>query len=189
MIGVSASVLQTQNIRKPSGWRFQEKAGGGVLSELGSHLADLLLWYFGGITEAECSARSARGLGVEDEAGGRLALKGDIPCRFRASWNESGYRLQETTIDISGSRGNLKVNEDCVEFGGQTKYRQQLAAPVPIDVGGPEYTAEDLEFVACIKEGRRPSPDVASAALAQQVVDAARLSARTGGPQEVNGDG
>ena len=187
--GVEASVYQTQNLRKPSGWRFQAKAGGGVLSELGSHLADLLSWYFGGVTEAECSARSVRGLGVEDEAGGRLALKGGIPCLFRASWNEAGYRLQETTIEVSGSRGSLKVNEDCVVLDGQTKYRQSLAAPVRIDVGGPEYTAEDQEFVACIKEGRRPSPDAASAALVQQVVDAARLSARTGKPQEVKGDG
>ena len=185
--GVEASVFQTQNFKRPSGWRFQK--GGGVLSELGSHLADLLLWYFGGVTGAEFSLRSARGLGVEDEAGGRLELGGGVPCRFRASWNERGYRLQETTIKISGSRGNLRVNEDCVEFGGRTAYRQSLAGPVDIDVGGPEYTAEDQEFIACIRENRRPSPDADSAALVQQVLDAARLSAQTGRPQEVSGGG
>ena len=186
---VSASVYQTQHLRKPSGWRFQEKAGGGVLSELGSHLADLLLWCFGGITEAECSVRSARGLGVEDEVDGRLVLKDRIPCRFCASWNKEGYRLQETAIEVSGSRGNLKVNEDCVEFDGQIKYRQSLAAPVQIDVGGTEYTSEDQEFVECIKKGKHPSSDVASATLVQKTIDAARLSARTGKPQEVTDNG
>ena len=187
--GVRASVYQTQNLRKPSGWRFQKKSGGGVISDLGSHLVDLLVWFFGGVREARLVAGSRRGLGVEDEAGGRLVLDGRIPCEFSASWNIPGYRLQETAVEVAGTGGSLKVNEDFVEFGGRTQYRQALAEPVRIDVGGPEYTAEDQEFVACLKEGRRPSPDAASAALVQQVIDAAYASAKTGEPREVKADG
>lgn len=193
VVGAEASVFQTQKLRKPSGWRFDKKGGGGVMADLGSHLVDLLLWYFGGITSVVCRTRSARRLNVEDEADGEFLLKNGASCRFSASWNSPGYRLQETTISVVGTKGRIRVNEDTVTIdrgdGADTRYRQSMIAPVQVDIGGPEYTAEDAEFVACLSESREPDSNVESAARVQQVIDAAYLAAATGKPSEVESHG
>ena len=187
--GAKASVRQSQKIRRPSGWRFSKSSGGGgVMIDLGTHLVDLTQWYLGSASKIEGTLRSAQGLDVEDEAGGKLVTESGVACEFEASWNRPGYRLQETTVEIVGSGGSLRVNEDMVELDAGVKkrtYRQQLCKPVQLDVGGPEYTREDAEFVDCVAQKRNPSPDAASAARVQMAVDALYRSSKSGKTEEV----
>ena len=187
--GAKAWVRQSQRIRRPSGWRFSKSSGGGgVMVDLGTHLVDLAQWYLGSASKMEGALKSAQGLGVEDEAAGKLVTESGVACEFEASWNRPGYRLQETTVEIAGSGGTLRVNEDAVELDAGTKrkaYRQQLCRPVQLDVGGPEYTREDAEFVKCVAQKRNPSPDAASAARVQMAVDALYRSSKSGKTEEV----
>ena len=47
---VNSSMFSSTVTSKHSGWRFKKQtSGGGALLELGCHLIDLLLWYFGKI--------------------------------------------------------------------------------------------------------------------------------------------
>ena len=187
--GAKASVRQSQKIRRPSGWRFSKSSGGGgVMIDLGTHLVDLAQWYLGSASKIDGIISSAQGLDVEDEAAGKLVTESGVECEFEASWNRPGYRLQETTIEIVGSGGSLRVNEDMVELDAGVKkrtYRQQLGKPVQLDVGGPEYTREDAEFVECVAQKKRPSPDAASAARVQMAVDALYRSSKSGRTEEV----
>lgn len=187
--GARASAFQSQKIRRPSGWRFDKSSGGGgAMIDLGAHLVDLVQWYLGGASKIKGSVRSVQGLGVEDEAAGEIVAEGGIACGFDVSWNRPGYRLQETAIEVAGSGGKLLVNEDMVSVdAGFTKktYRHEIDMPVQIDVGGPEYTREDVEFVRCVAAGKKPSPGAASAARVQAAVDALYRSSKSGKTEEV----
>ena len=187
--GARASVRQSQKIRRPSGWRFSKSSGGGgVMIDLGTHLVDLAQWYLGSASSIRGAVKHAQGLGVEDEAAGKFVTESGVACEFEASWNSPGYRLQETTIELDGDGGRLRVNEDMVELDAGVKkrtYRQEICKPVQLDVGGPEYTREDAKFVDCVAQKKRPSPDAASAARVQAAVDALYRSSKSGKAEEV----
>ena len=179
---VNASVFQSQMLQRASGWRFDKRTGGGVLMDLGTHLVDLVMWYFGGITHARGTMDFIQGASVEDGVSAELVLDDGTRCAFEASWNVKNYRLQETVLEIAGESGTMTVNEDRVTVSQDgvknTVYRQHLGHGVPIDVGGTEYTAEDVDFVECIRSGRHPKVDVAWALRVQRVVDGIYDAAR-----------
>lgn len=175
---VRSTVFQSQQLRKSSGWRFDKKiSGGGVLIDLGSHLIDLLLWYFGDIRNVNGRIESNYNQTVEDTAHADLEFESGLKCSFDASWNVENYRLQETTIEIEGNSGKIRVNEDYIEIINpeQSKrlrtYRQELYQGVPVDIGGPEYTREDYDFVNCIRRNIQPMLNVTSSLQTQRVID------------------
>jgi len=177
---VKSSVFQSQLLSKSSGWRFNKKiSGGGVLIDLGSHLIDLLIWYFGKIKNVQGKIESNYNQEVEDTGKVNLKFQSDLECSLHASWNVKDYRLQETTIQIEGSLGKIIVNEDFIKITNNrnpekstTTYRQELYAGVPVDIGGPEYTREDEDFINCIQNNKKPMLSVFSASQTQNVIDA-----------------
>ena len=51
---ITSSVYQTQILSKAHGWRFKKEiSGGGILIDLGSHMIDLLVWYFGKVKSVQ----------------------------------------------------------------------------------------------------------------------------------------
>lgn len=193
--GISSSVFQSQILSKPSGWRFDKNiSGGGVLIDLGSHLIDLLLWYFGKIKNVSGKIESNFKQEVEDTAKVELKFENDLTCKLEASWNVKNYRLQETTIEIDGSLGKLRVNEDFIEIYDKnsnkksTTYRQELYTGVPIDVGGPEYTREDEDFLKCIQNNKQPMLNVNSSLQTQEVIDSIYKSAASNKIEEIQNE-
>ena len=75
---------------------------------------------------------------------------------------------------------NLKSNEN-----EKIIYRQELTSGVPIDVGGPEYTREDIDFINCIKESKQPMLNVFSAMKTQCVIDSIYKAAKSNEKQAV----
>jgi len=187
IIGIKSSVYQSQFLKKPSGWRFKkESSGGGVLIDLGTHLIDLLLWYFGKISSVDGKIESNFSDQVEDTASAEIKFENGLKGIMETSWNVKNYRLQETTIEIEGEMGKMKVNEDYVDIQynpveknkNQRLYRQSLYRGVPIDIGGPEYTREDIDFVECIRNNQQSMLNVNSASRTQSVVDAIYKSSK-----------
>jgi predicted dehydrogenase len=183
---IKSSVYQSQFLKKPSGWRFDRKiSGGGVLIDLGSHLIDLLLWYFGKISKIEGSESFNYNQEIEDTVNAKLEFENGIIGEMEASWNIKNHRLQETTITIKGTLGNIKVKEDYIKISFKNKedekiiYRQELSSGVPIDVGGPEYTREDIDFINYIKDNKQPMIDVFSAMKTQCVIDTIYRAAKS----------
>ena len=176
---VNSSVFQSQSLSKPSGWRFNKKiSGGGVLIDLGSHLIDLLSWYFGKIKSVQGKTESHYNQEVEDTAQATLKFENGLNCKFDASWNVENYRLQETTIEIKGIQKMITVNEDFYKItdyktpeNSTITYRQEMYTGVPIDIGGPEYTREDNDFINCIRNKKQPMLNVFSAMQTQNVID------------------
>ena len=146
------SVLVSQIFSRAEGWRYRRAgSGGGVLAVLGCHLVDMVRWCLSEIEVSDGRATSIYSAEVEDE--------------FTA----------EVRLLVRGERGNLEVTDDylrtTLDGQAETLYKQQLPAPVPIDVGGPEYTAEDQSFIASLRQRRATEIPVAEGYRTQVAVD------------------
>src|SRR5207245_3010691 len=103
LVNIKATVYQSKVGAKGTSWRFKKAiSGGGVLIDLGSHLIDLLLWYFGKIRTVQGTVASEYSQEVEDSANVTINFENNLSCTLEASKNVKNYRLQETTIEIDG---------------------------------------------------------------------------------------
>lgn len=180
---VKSSMFASNVFSKSPGWRFKrKKSGGGVLLDLGCHVIDLLLWYFGKIETVEGKIESIYS-SVEDFADMNMKFAKNIKGEMKTSWSVKGYRIPEVTIEIIGSNGFLKVNQDYIDIKLKTTvpefknkesriYKQALENGVFFDVGGPDYTKEDWNVVQCIKEKKTAPVDVFEASKIQSVIQA-----------------
>jgi len=188
---VNSSMYVSNIFSKPKGWRFRKKeSGGGVLLQFGCHLVDLLLWYFGSISTVIGSTKSVYSI-VEDFAHMKMEFRNGLTGDFDTSWSkEGGYRIQETSVEIEGSNGYMKVNEDLIDIKLKNKipefekletriYKQSLNDSVSFDIGGPEYTRQDSHMIRCVKEQKIPINNAFEASKTQSVIQAAYDSAKT----------
>jgi len=193
---VNSSVFQTLEFHKGSSWRFKKKlSGGGILIDLGIHLIDLLLWFFGKIKTVQGLTESKNLQNIEDYVSAKLTFENNLSCSLIASWNEKNYRLQETTIEIEGTFGKMKVNEDFLkidfkksqntEKNNMIFYRQTLYKGIEVDIGGPEYTKEDVDFINSIMNKQQSNLNVIHSSMVQSVIDSIYKSSKTKKPEGV----
>ena len=180
---VNSSMYVSNVFSKPSGWRFKKKiSGGGVLLEMGCHLVDLLLWYFGPIIKVSGKTRAVYSE-VEDFANAEFEFENGLHAEMDTSWSKEGYSIPEINLEIIGSNGKLRVNQDFIEIKlnepvspiekTQVKiYKQELEKGVSFDVSGPDYTKEDINVVQSVKEKKAPLVDVFEASRTQSVIQA-----------------
>ncbi len=147
---------------------------GGVLRDLGSHAISLALWYFGEIQIVSEATASKRESSYGEKVGFSVKT-GDIEGEIEASWCKEGYRLPETGLNITGSKGALLVNDDRVEIkynNGTSKkwFRQDLADTVDFVLWAPEYYREDRHFVNCALNGKRSNPDFDEASKVDKII-------------------
>jgi predicted dehydrogenase len=150
------SVLVSQIFSRAEGWRYRRAgSGGGVLAVLGCHLVDMVRWCLGEIDDSDGRATSIYSAEVEDEFTAEVKLSSGMLGRLECSWSRPGHRIPDLKLRVRGERGSLEVTDDYVRMTldgqAETLYKQQLLAPVPIDVGGPEYTVEDQSFIASLR--------------------------------------
>ncbi|RMF29381.1 MAG: hypothetical protein D6752_06085, partial [Candidatus Nitrosothermus koennekii] len=121
-----------------------------------------------------------------------LRLENGLTGYIDTSWSIRNYRLPEINIEIHGSNGTLFVNEDYIRLildapfnrnnlnfndGITTIYKQELFKGVPIDIGGVEYTREDMHVIDCVKNKRQSMLNISEASKVQAVIDAIYRSA------------
>jgi len=185
---VNSSMFSSTVTSKHSGWRFKKQtSGGGALLELGCHLIDLLLWYFGKIDTVNGEISSIFS-SVEDSAKMSMTFSNGINGKLETSWSAKGYRIPELTIEMIGSNGTIKVNQDYIEIKLKNPlpefpqketiiHKQMLEKGVSFDVGGPDYTKEDFHIINCLKEQKLPLVNVYEASKTQSVIEAMYHSA------------
>ena len=160
------------------GWRYKkESSGGGVLNILGTHLVDVLLWFFGDVATVTSAVKSHYSDEVEDFAHSYLTFESGLAGSFDASWSVRNYRLPEIKIDVQCENGMLTTTEDYVRYFIDSEDRfylvreQDLYTGVDVYVGGAEYTREDAHFMQCIRDRRPPEIDLAHGYKVQCVTD------------------
>lgn len=91
----------------PEWWFNKELTGGGVLVDLGSHVINLLRWYFGEITDIRAQLGYRLNMDVEDSAICFAKFQGGTRAIVNVGWFSQQYQLK---IDLLGSVKHFTVN-------------------------------------------------------------------------------
>jgi predicted dehydrogenase len=192
-----SQMFETQVLRKEQGWRFDpSKSGGGVIIDLGAHVIDMLHYLVGPLSSVHGMARSIFSDNVSDYASINLQFVDGLIGSLELSWSVRHYRLPEMKITMQFELGTLTVTEKYIEIysevdnhslkrGWSTFYLQDLTAGVPINLGGPEYTAEDVQLLDCIRNDEEPLCNFREAAKTNFAIDAIYDSINTGEMQKI----
>ena len=149
---------------------------GGVLSDLGSHIIDLMLWFFGDLTVESAAVNSVLRSGSEDAVHFNVKAQGGIFGEVDVSWCKREYRMPEFSLTICGKDGLIKVDDDQVilelKNGDLRKwYRHDLGDAVGFLIGAPEYYREDEAFVKAVQEGSHVEPDFFEASKVDYLIE------------------
>jgi predicted dehydrogenase len=165
--------------KEGGGWRFK-KGEGGALLDLGSHLIDLLTFYFGvpeWVSGFDVQIASKQ---VEDFAHALFGFESGLRGYVDVSWSVEGYRLPESKIEVIGSEGRMEVSDDRLFVSGNRSKKdsddKEFTAPelykgVSFLVGDPEYCIEDEFFLNSIRNGKETYPDFSQASVVNKVIE------------------
>lgn len=172
-------------------WHAAAGASGGALFELASHHIDLMRWIFGAeILSVRSSAWAVR---EKDEA---ALLQLELTNGVRAQIFAAHGTVEENRVEVYGDDGKLEVNQyDSLRVRRTTL---RAAGSLRAALGGPgrelmalgyalekrRYPAHEPSyahslsaFVASVRGGDDPSPDLGDGHAVQRVLTAARESA------------
>lgn len=149
---------------------------GGVLGDLGSHVVDLALWFFGDLKVDSAKLSSLSSLSTEDSASFKVSNPHGLQGQFDISWCKREFRMPEFGLAIHGTKGDIRVNDDEVrlELGnGEPRrwYRHDLNDSVGFLLGAPEYFREDQYFIESILNGNNAEPDFLTASKVDFLID------------------
>jgi predicted dehydrogenase len=190
-------MFETQVLRKEQGWRFDpSKSGGGVIIDLGAHVIDMLHYLVGPLSGVQGMGESIFSDNVCDYASINLQFDGGLIGSLELSWSVRHYRLPEMKIAMQFEQGTVTVTEKYIEIfsevdsralkrGWSTFYLQDLTKGVPINLGGPEYTAEDMHLLDCIQSNEEPLCNFREAAKTNFAIDAIYKSINAGETQKI----
>ena len=147
---------------------------GGVLSDLGSHVIDLALWFFGDFEVL--SAGQPNATDIQNTVNFKVKSDNQIEGTFDVSWCKEGFHVPEFGLSIQGSRGKIKVNDDLVELETSSGvpfhwYKHDLKDNVGFLLGSSEYYREDDYFVRSILSGVGAEIDFSTASKVDYIIE------------------
>ncbi len=185
-------------------WRMRrETSGSGALADFGCHMVDLCDWLLretqGPIVQACGMVARSIPTRADIETGEMKPVTNDDSASFTlrlesgalASFVASRLGVARHTLEIYGEGGMLLFRDDRpneveqwlkLMGGGYDPKDRVESLPVPPGlVTVPWQNAEFAEFLACIREGRRPERSLERGAYIQSIVDRTDEACRNGG--------
>lgn len=176
-------------------WHWDLARSGGVLMDLGVHVADLFAWFF----DAEPTEVYARGLTIREEAREagcfdfglvQFGFPGGRWGTMEVSWaHPKAYAPFYSTTEVIGTRGKLTLSDK--QSGPMTVIRPEaIEVPrySPLLSSYPETFVEELDhFLDCIAGRTSPQSTPAQALTAVRTVRAAFESIASGQPVALAG--
>ena len=155
---------------------------GGVLRDLGSHVIDLAVWFFGDFEVDSASLTSIVNEASEDSANFAVS-KSDLIGRFAISWCVEKYRMPSFGITVVGSKGTMKVDDYSLNLnlnnGKDLRwFRHDLDDAVNFLLGDPEYYREDEAFVKSVLFGGKIEPNFKTGSRTDYIIDQVKKEAK-----------
>jgi len=149
---------------------------GGVLNDLGSHVIDVALWFFGDLHIESANLESLSEDRSEDSANFGVRNSSGLKGNFDVSWCMEGYRMPEVSFSIVGSKGIIEVNDDKLELKQKTGktsawYRQNLDDYANFWLGGPEFFRENEHFIESAINGKNAEPNFYTASKVDRMIE------------------
>ncbi len=170
-------------------WFFNtEKAGGGVLLDLGPHALDLLVWYFGEVKKVQCALLNTfeKPTKVEDNAVLLLKFKNGVIAELDVSW-VSNPPFNE--FQIYGTKGTIKVDiwerspvEIMPKKLKRNKKMKELSFTDVLRQISVSKRAMMHYFIDCIRQNKEPEMAGDLGRRILQIILAGYESARTNSP-------
>jgi predicted dehydrogenase len=153
---------------------------GGALRDLGCHVIDLALWFFGDLGVDSAKLESQDREAPADLVSFGVTSSDGVRGRLSVSRSMEHYRMPEVGLSIVGSEGTLNVTDDKVELKlntGETSvwHRHDLGDNVAFLLGEAEYFREDQHFVNSVLEGKFAQPDFSTASRVERVIDQVKV--------------
>jgi predicted dehydrogenase len=158
------------------------EARGGALRDLGCHVIDLALWFFGDFKVESVANQTLAGNGAGDSVSFRVKRSDGLEGEFDISQCKRDYRMPEVGLFIRGSNGTIEVNDDRLRLTesnsekSTTWYRHDLNDYVDFQLGEPEYFREDQCFIRSILEHQKPEPNFFTGSKVDSIIDQVRHS-------------
>jgi predicted dehydrogenase len=134
----------------------KEEAGGGTLIDMGVHVIDLFLWFFGDIRNLQYQAKDEMGKGVEDN----VLVSFDHNNSIKGNLTLSRTELLENKLIIHGEGGWIKIDIfDTTFIELNTKFSKISSKMRPICArtkNNNSYHDQFTHFADCIKKNTEP---------------------------------
>jgi len=135
----------------PEWWFNKELTGGGALMDLGSHLINLLRWYFGEITEIKSYLGYRFNMPFEDSAICLAKFENNTKAIITVGWFSQDYHLN---IQLYGTVKTIQTQHKPLN--------KLLAAIQMLTLGSTKFynahKAELQHFVDCLIKDKKPTP-------------------------------
>lgn len=193
IISFNATMYVAQLFNVGKGWRYNKKeSGGGCIVTQASHVIDLICWFFDIPRALNARTVSFYSKSVEDFGHVTFSWKNGLMGWLDSSWSVDNHRMLETAFHIYGENGTLIVDDDFVKLylrketagypiGWTTKSKPELFSGVTLDIGAPQFTKQDEDFIRAVMTDREVESNVASACRVQRIIDCIYQSAESDG--------
>jgi myo-inositol 2-dehydrogenase/D-chiro-inositol 1-dehydrogenase len=160
-------------VRVPSWWLDKELAGGGALLDLGSHLVDLLIWYFGEVASASSFLKYMFRTDLEDAATCILEFKNGPVATVKVGWFSKGFiqslqvcgTAKNTLVQLAPENTSSILWKGIVRKFGRNK--------------NDSYYLELQHFVSCLQKDEQPQPSGEEGLRSLQAISLAYRNAQT----------
>jgi predicted dehydrogenase len=144
---------------------------GGATRDLGAHVIDLSLWFFGELDIVPgCTCYID-----ENSSSFKVNSPSGLTGEFEISWSKQDYRLPEYGLSIIGAKGTLDVNQDIIRLedveNNITWHRQDLDDNVTFLLGATEYYRENEHFIKAVRGNFRAEPDFTAASKVDHLIE------------------
>lgn len=155
MIQAYLKYFRSDDYYASAGWRGKwELDGGGALMNQGIHGVDLLQWIGGEIESvmAYTATLARKNIEVEDTAVAIVKFKNGALGTVQSA--TSVYPEQETSIEMNGDEGTIKVNDTGLEVWEVDNHTAKQPSTIPSDYDGHAVIIEDM--IGAVIDDREP---------------------------------
>jgi len=149
---------------------------GGLLRDLGCHILDLALWFFGDLEIESSKYGSLQNSSYCKHSYLSVTFGNGSKGEFDVSRSMEGYRMPEVGLKILGTNGTIEVNDYGVNLKPSIGGSQSWPKPILNDnidfwLGRPEFFHEDYYFTRSVLTNRRPEPSFITASKVDLIIE------------------